>query len=475
MAKHPTGNTTRPTGIIEYGSDDESVIFQDPLTSMPSNGSEIGSGVELSSEGMNTNGTGAVTLDMSAFDYNSLRNSRQISFEIKSTAIGHPEDYNSYNNTGSYGVPPDVLNDYLLSWSTQGITGSTKAGRLFTSTNNLLGLQMEWGDTAITPVQPRLTNAGKGEYSLITIAGHGDRTELFIDHAPHYSFNNGGRLPVDLFKYLHVGTYENRSTTNYLTSKDRHIKNLVVSNRPVMLASHPVLRKPVVMSDSFGITFSESIGSPIHFDQKPAFQMKAVLAANGLRVGSPIITYPSSLINESVNGAVIDGTGTAAAEIGDQVAAVIAHRPSIVIMPGGGINDVRKSSGYDIAVFETKYKAILTSLLASSTGIEKVSISTIITHRGDAVYYDATRISRTAEVNAVINSLKAWADATFGAGRLIVSNAFNAIGGETSAADPRIIGRWNVNHPDYNNDIHPSAEGWRIVGRLIGQTIVDSL
>ena len=481
MAKQVTGNTTNPVGIIKFGSTDESVVYQHALDEKPAIGTELGTGISYDANGLNTNGTGALQLDLSSLDFTSLTRSGQISFDIISTAIGHAASYNSYAHTGSDGGVPDVDNDYLLSWSDEAGTAG-KAGRLFLAAGNVFEYQMEWGDTN-GEFSQRLTNHGRStEYETITLSWHGDVLTMYISGSPFSRLLNGIQLPADLFKYITVSSYQNRDTTAFIASAGRLIKNIIVSNRPVMLAGHPMLSKIVFMGDSFGIAAAtRSLASTTRFNYQPARIVSGYLGSRGLKLSAPTTDLPRtgstnhSYTSTSVNASVIDDTGTAAAKIGDTVTATLAEKPSIISI-NGGINDVRKGAGYDIAVFETEYKSLLSALLAAGESTQKVFVNNIISHIGDAAFYTAQSITRTAEINAVINALPAWWDAAnpSDTGRVIVVDIFNAFGGEP-ANDNTILGRWNINYPSYDNELHPSSYGGWIMGNELGKAIFKNL
>jgi len=304
-------------------------------------------------------------------------------------------------------------------------------------------------------------------------------TILYIAGTPFFRMSNKVTNPTDLFKFFSIGTYEGRTTAGYVTTAGKYIKNFIVSNRPVMLASHPMLRRLAFMGDSFGVAaLSEAISSVSTFDVTESYQIKGYLAQKGLRLGAETTAMPVNTFSTSVNGAVIDDTGTAASKIGDQTTAMLTAKPTIVICYGG-INDVLKSSGYVPSVFETEYKAIATTLLADGTGIEKFLVCTISSGRGDFVTYTAAIIARTAELNAIINALPEWWDANnpTRTGMLKVVDVFTALGGEGSSASDLLnnMGTWNSNHPNYGDDIHLAAQGKRIVGRLEGKIIYDNL
>lgn len=474
MAKTTTGTTTRPAGIIEFGSDDESVVYQHAMTSTPTdNGAEFGTGVSFDSNGLNTNGTGGWQFDMTSLDPNdNLGKCGQISVDVLSSAIGTIKSWSSGNHTGSNGVAPDTANDVLISWCQTNAAGSIE-GRIQESSENELWVTNDI--VSLSGGAVRLTDQGKGTYCTLTYAWQGPMLSLYVDGVPFGKTIGTAKCPSDLFNYICVGSYSVRTTADQITSADKYIKNLIISNRPVMLAGHPMLRKPVVMGDSFGVAHSEAVATSNRFDHSPSYQMKGYLASKGLRCGSPSTTFPSAFDNESVNGTVVDDApgGT---PISDTTAAVLAHKPSIVIFHGG-TNDAGRASGFVRSTFQTELQSIMSALLASTTTVQKVFIPTIPSLRGDDDNYSANAIAATTDINQVINDLPAWWDAAnpSDTGRIVVYDVWTALGEDTGQLNKNIIGLWSTTHSSYGNDLHPSSQGGRITGRLLGAAIYENL
>ena len=387
MAKHITGNTTHPVGIIPFGSTDEAVVYQDAFTdpSEPGNGVMLGSGATFDVNGMNTNGTAAWQLDLSGLDFTSLTYSGQISFDIVSTAIGTIAAYASYNHTGSEGIAPTTANDVLISWSDKSDASGEK-GMILGAADNTLYFNMMSSGGSTDAV--RCTNHGRvGEYITVTVAWDGTNGYLYLDGSYLYRQLNAEVFADDLFKYITIGSQQNSAGASVITSADRYIKNVIVSNRPPMFASHPMLSKPAFMGDSFASAASiTSLSSGIRFNYQPLRVLQGYLAGKGLWLGMPTRDKPriagvgavSTLYAPSAIGGVVDGDGTAAVEMSTKVSDMLALKPSIGVLYIG-INDVIKPAGYNIGAFETKYKSLLDSLLVAGSSIQKMFIHTTIT------------------------------------------------------------------------------------------------
>jgi len=459
VAKNATGNTTLPAGIINFGSTDESVVFQDAMTATPSNGAADGVPV-FSSSGMNIN-AGGWTFDLSGeTGYSGLDKAGQFSFEVESIGISD-DAARTADGIGAGGR--DVTSTlYLMSWANANSTGASPWGRMYMASANALTTQL----SAVSPGNgsrgARTTNYGADTYKKVTISWIGDSFTIYYDGALFEAAKTGGFPGTDIFKFIFFGTNRGGTTYNF---GDYNVKNFIISHRPVMAPVHPSLSRVSLMGDSFMNQSNEDADDQTRgYEHQFTLQCAAYLRERGLGI---------NFSNNGVSGALIKAA--AGSTISDQVATTLADNPRTVVIQGG-TNDAIASSGYSESTFDTDYKSYLTSLLAAGTGIDKVFVGTVPSLKGVVATYDATRISQTASVNSVISGLPAWWDAAnpSDTGRVVVYDLFTKTGGE-SASDGMIAGLWNASFTNYQNDVHLSSQGRRVFGRLVGEAIYNNL
>lgn len=468
MGSSATGNNLRPMGLIKFGSDNDAVLHQDSLTTEPTEGSALTGTATFDSEGFDSNGTGAWLFDLAAIgvDYESLMMGGQASISVDTAHI----TFNN-NSDNDYGITPIIANDYLLSWSSDGAVGSTYAGRLFMATSNYLAWQMEWNLTPYTG-DNRVHYYGKGDYVTVTMSWDLQKVDIFIDGLPWKTLSHGMniRTLTDLFRYWTIGSYEGRSGGGsnevYLTSTGLKLKNFIVSNRPVMLASHPKLAKLVWGGDSFAVTAKSETKTMDYSEQQ---EIKRYFANKGLRLGTKGVTYPEIGFATAQNGGYIDKAGV---ELDDQLAGTLALNGTIFVSHCG-MNDSRQAAvDFNIATIETKYKAYITSVLDPATNYELFLAITPITTKGDAAFSGSEQIANTAALHTLIMSLPEWWDTNnpTRTGMVKVVDLFSAIGGEDP--DPRsILGLYWADASYYLDNVHLAPYGQQLSGKLIAKCI----
>lgn len=453
MAKHITGNTTKPAqGIIPFGSNDEAVILQDSLKAEPSNGEFKVALPDFDSERGMLLGAGGWMFDFSALDFTSLENSGQFSFTIEAIGLGDaPIQTSDFTSIGSDGLV-SVGTNYICSWAATNAVGSTPYGRIFTSASKLINTQLNGGDASITTL---VTDHTLTDDMIFTVSWTGGIVEIYIDNLLQKA--ETGQTNTNWMQFFHIGT--NRGAPTLFFEQAVYAKDFIISNRPVMTPVHPSLAKVAMSGDSFA---AQSIG----ITNAPAagYQNRATRVAEAyLRKFGVGINWSA----HGVSGAfVYDWTGSLPALFIDQIPGIIAARPQQIVLQIG-TNDAGYSD-YVEATYESTLQSHITTLLAGITG--KIFIGTIPTRKG--LGPDPGDPARVASVNRVNSSIPAWWDAANpgDTGRVVVYDLSRATGGE-GAADKMLAGLWWDLYTNYENDAHLSSLGRATFGDLLGKTL----
>ena len=468
MAKNVTGNTTlMKQAIIPYGSSDESVLFQDDMKDAPSNGAfKVALPTFDSTNGMLL-GAGGWMFDLSALDFNSLENGGQFSFSIEAKGLGDdPIQDSDFTSIGSTGISTTGTS-YLCTWANASAVGAAPYGRIFTSSVELIQVQLNGGDTSVSAL---VTDHTGKDYMIFTISWTGSVVKMFVDNILVKS--GTAQTNTDWMQFFHIGT--NRGAATAFFEDAVYVKDFVISNRPVMTPVHPSLAKVVIMGDSFANqadTGQSNIPSA-------GYQNTMTLSAQGyLRELGVGINWSG----HGVSGAYIHDWSGVMNDVADQIAGVIADKPSNVVIQAG-TND----AGYSLyleATFETEYQGHLTTLLAGING--KCFIGTVPSLKGEtngkSSELIATEAAAVASINSVINSLPAWWDGAnpSDTGRVIVYDLFTETGGEDAAANMMAGTWWSLYDSGgagvYGNDLHLSSLGRRKFGELVGKTLYENL
>lgn len=443
-----------PNGWLEFGANDDSIVFQHDLCSDPTDyitalGATYivqGSGLQTfdSVRGMNPNGSGGYRIqnlpNRAALDF-----AGQVTFEVEREWLCKqaPGYY-------SFGLVPASNQTALSALATAGGVGSmcSKAvvGNAYTSG--------PFGSQSVG-----CSSAGKGDYVRVNLGWSGGRVGgksylSFDGDEPREVTRNTATLS-DLFASWWIGS--DRGVAG--TFPSYYMRKLQLSTRPPMFAVHPLLRRVAILSDS--IMNSDNVTAGNYLDAVSSREMRRVLAQRGIHVGA---------VDISINGGYRLDNSIPAQYLHDQLAALLANNPTLLIIRGG-TNDAA-GSRCTVAGWQAQVEQYLTTAFATPS-VRGVILPNIPPLWEGATAYDTAAFrEQVATGNQIMAQIATdWrASNPTDPRSVIVPDAYAALGGDNPAAGT-YIGQVSGAY----NDLHLSGYGHVLHGRSIAAAIVRLL
>lgn len=468
-------SVTNPTGWLPYGSDDASVLFFHPLTSVPNN-------TTIPCTTLDTVGTGTIGVDATL---GSLFNAK--SYRIQ--GLTRANDL-FYGGQISFEVQRDWISTYDASGTASGSTGTftnqtQTAISISTTTNHLCRFPQRAGSdatgvvflafgAAVTQKNPYtgatngaacVNSNGKSDFVRVNIgwAGSpsGGRYYLAIDDFLVSQFDVAVTGVSGLGALWYLGS-DRGSASTFVAA--HYIRNLQVSSRPPMFAVHPLLRKLAFWGDS-----KIKDINPAHFSGNPYYDAATGLAC--ARYLSAKGIFCGDIVAQSNGGYTVGDFG------GSQLQTVrpnlTAINPTIVCM-SAGTNDVDADWTTISAQFETDLKDHISTIMAVS------SVQAMIIGNVPTLFYSTgtTYLANTQAANSIYAGIENWWDTTGAAaagvptkvGMVKVVDTYGYLGGETPPPKT-FIGQLT----GLNNDLHYASYGHYLQGKQFGEAILSLL
>jgi len=458
---------TDTTGFVGYGSGDTSIILETPLTSQASvltptigvAGTEkTAASIIYDSElGITyVDGSNAVVSFVDS-SLNVMKYGYQISFEIETKFIAEVFTSSGGVVCGSDGIEHEAVDSNFAAYALTDAAGSNVIGKAFPfrqSTTNSWWMRALSQFTSGTPSRG-IQSIGKDRFCLFTVSVVGDKIDFYIDKGLIGTASNA-HLGVDVGR-LFIGN--DRGNTNRGLRDGYHIRNLVVSTRPVGVPVLPVTRKFVWLGDSFTSNAGVAYGSPL-FDAKCEITLQRKFHDLGIGIGEQDFYF--------VSGGTWwnDGT-TIQAELSNAVAA-----DGDVYILYGGWNDCALNSGASLnAGTEAGLKLAIDDIIAN-TRASAIVIVNQTAFQGLSTHTGADYNGNVGRFNTMLKTLPAYAEtveAGWGA-KTFISDAFSACGGNNMPADYTKGGMSGA-----EDDQHPSAKQSSIVGPTAASTIINNV
>lgn len=456
MAVTMIDNTiTNVTGIIPFDSDDPAVVMQYALLD---DSNDATSGYIKSPgatydpiKGISGAGTGCVELELDTLghDYVSCDNGGQLSFEMEAyyLALTVAPDSVGYDHAGNGGVATHI--------QANSVSGNT--GNDFLEIKNTLANYTQFfinkADQSVQKAAPMHSlNSSDDGFVRITLSWTDGMMDVYLGGLKVYGLESDPiiagttGIKADAFKFIRIGSLLNDAQPS---PDGCHFRNIILSNRPVMMAAHPKLNIGLI-GDSYLANMPVLSANDLNINQAFAKHF----ANKGLKV---------EFSDESVAGREIDSSH--ATPISDQATDILAKNPRIVCVQGG-TNDILQST--TAANLQTGMEDIVTTLL--DAGVEHVVFSLPpdpysangqdFSGQGG----DAAVSSRAATISAAIATISAWGDANGYAGQVHVVDTYTAFGGVTADL---------VNYRAGN--YHPSGSGSKVIGELLAEKVYSLL
>lgn len=452
-------------GIIPFGSTDPSVILQCSLKSQAEvvavggsvpNAGTIDYDTTLGAAANATNGgirfttpTGYADLDIAG----------QVSFEVETRGI-------SVNNSAIYSQGNDLSgNNYVMVLRPAAAT--TNYMRLYLDGNERP--QITWQTAgASTSTSPgagpvELTTLGKNQFTTITISWVGNSYDFYVDGNWLYRGSRSKYPAANIGERIEI--MSGAGLGNCITGV--YARNLIVSKRPVMVPTHPVLNKVAFVGHSYTLRAAMWAYTNTWRDQSIGLVFRRRLLASGIGCNLP---NDGSTLFASPGATILNSGGT---PIEPQVTLCAAINPSCIIYQGG-INDVANASYLSVnrAQTLTDLKAHITTLMAGKNAKLLILVNVNTTIADSSSYAVANNDKNVEVINYDFSTIPAWWDATnpSRAGQVVVADGWNAF--NRSNPNPRAF---NGTIDGGYDDLHTTAFGNVILGNLIADTVIKAL
>lgn len=448
-----------PVGILPYDSDDTSVILRCACTSLTdvsaAGGSEPNAGTNsfdaaFGFKALTTSGglrftqpTGYAALDIAG----------QVSFEIESAAICEP-------NSAILSEGADWAgNTYMLVLKEAGTANFVRlmmdaAERFF------VGWRTATADGGTSPSSSSIkaTALGKDRFSRITLSWVGNKYQLFVngiwvftgDRNKYPAANIGTRIEI-----LSGGGGLGNALVGY------YARNLLVSTKPVSVASHPALKRVAIVGHSFAAR-ARVVPTESYRDHSIGQAIGAELNARGIAWNMP---SDNSAIFFSSGASILRSGGN---PLSTQVALAAAYKPDIAIYIGGTNDVINASWATNRAQVLADIKLDIVDLMAEAKRVVVCNVPSTI---GNSANYATSRQDEyVRQINADIGTLPEWWGTTYPAraGALAVADLWSALGRDRPPADVF----WGSALGTFT-DLHPSAKGNLRAGSEIGKAILS--
>lgn len=441
-----------PNGLLDYGDDDGTVIWRSPLTteasiSTPLIGggtyNKVGTGQLFDSiKGYKPGSAGYYYID-NITNNAKLQFGGQYTFEVETALLA----CSAASSEGSSGGVAQTASETLMGFAANPPTNSNHITNI-SITNKSFSMACGYGTSTATGSTLISDVIGKSEFSIITVAWHGNTFYKFVNGELVYFVVR----PVNFnpFYSLYLGRYPLWwSATQPLVGA--YIRNLQVSTRPYSMSGHPVLARMQ--------TFGDSYAEGAYISQTPVWDMSKILNMEqeffkiGIRFGS--------FNSQPYGGRKVIGSGNAALYLIDNVNTALAQLPTCVIFQAGA-NDLTNDGTLDKTAFSNSMKAIIERFFGvngnAATTVQRMLIcSTPWAPEYGGAAVAVLRKPDISSIQTIQAGLPAWFDATYPAlaGRLGYQDTFTDMGGFNP--DPRYYG--------LSDALHPIHKGHYVMGK----------
>lgn len=475
--------STNPNGWLPYGSADDSIIFQHPLTSAltPADIADIATTLYIGSATLTWDAYGSVvhghdvthhaTYGMKAvssvdgttecgYRFNGggtkLDNGGQISFEIERewlcllSATNYSSGYNP------------ATNEYPL--STNATTGGAQS--LFRKNATTMALVNGVGGATITNY---VSSAGKSDFVRVCIGWIGGRvggpTWLAVSDDSTSNpivIGTGTRNSATLASLIadfYLGS--DRGVANSFVD-GYYMRNLQISTRPPMFAVHPLLRHVGMISDSILNSDNNSTGD--YKDAVSSWTFRREMAKRGHHCGTVTVTVDGGArLDNSVDGGTTDYIKT-------QLTTLLALNPTIVIIRGGtndALNDRCSDATWQASVTDyiTDCMAVTSVRRVVFLGIPSAVGSTLL----NTVAFKSERTTGETKIQAACDAWRA-ANPSDTRDVIFADDIYSRLGGESPAAGT-FIGQVSRLY----TDLHLSGYGQYVHGKAIADWLIQEL
>lgn len=422
-------------GFILEGSGDPSIVYESPLTSLPAEGTVVGSAPTFSSSGVIFAVDSGIALDLTGQNFpSSLESEGSYTFFIERKAMG--ENDASIGSQGS----PYGKNVYPITHNATGTT-ATPLGRWRLDASGSISPQINNTDTQFTRDLTTAGQSGLNDPIMGAVSWKDGEYSAFVDGRRTHA-DIGGTPFAGMLDYIWVGM--DRGNANTTPDGVNHSR-LAISLLPIEFEDAGEFLE---IGDSFfdigGSETSAPSGAIIPYLLDATFgnELQALeRKANGREY---------AIVNGGVGGETTK-------EILARVPALLAAHNRGPIGIHAGTNDANTGSGVPADQLED-YQAII-QLCVDSPNVTDIYCENIITVKGKVSCDNAQGRTDVATVNA--NILQAIANV--GSSQVIHIDAFSAFGGESPQTSPATTALIRgLQDPTVNGgagDLHPSAQG----------------
>lgn len=460
--------TDKTTGFVAYGSGDSSIILETPLTSQasvltptigPAGNERTAGSISYDSElGITyADGSNAAASWTDAGVFGVMGYAYQVSYEIETKFISELSPDASGNIGGSEGITHTAAQANVAFHSLSDSIGAGsygKANAFRQAANSAFWPKASNQNAAGTPSRG-VHSVGKDRFCLVTMSVIGDKVDLYIDRGLQGTGSNanGG----DAVERFYIGS--DRGNTDRGLHSGYHIRNLVVSSRPVNIPVLDKTRKIVWLGDSFTNQAGQAYGTNL-FDAKVEISLEREFHKRGIGIGEQSFN--------SVSGGTWWDDG---ATIQTALPAAIADDGDIYMLYGGW-NDCSQNTGASLnAGTEAGLKLVIDDIIAITRAsaiviINQTAFQGLSTHPGSQYNGNVHRF------NTMLKTLAAYAE-TVKAGwgdKVFISNAFAACDGD-SIPDNYSKGGLSGAFDDQ----HPSAYQSTVVGKTAGISVISNV
>jgi len=420
---------TYPVGFLPYGSDDDSIIVQEPLTSSAGVFTAVGAdaGTEVfSSDGVQL----SKTLSLTKTDLTSAQKTALLSGGCVTIYIER-----DFVDEGYLGGSVVADNEYLMNFY-----GSNHMGIYKGNGSNQMTARVN--STAFA-AGARTRNASKDTYVRFDLSWVGNLATVYLDYFPITTL--AFAPTANQFDAIYAGGRLGSSPQSH------KVKNYQLGTRPVMLPVHPDFSSIVSVGHSFGVNGDYPTANALIKgdgglgDERTFVTIQRELAKKGFGIGG------NRIDDYSVAG---EKTADLAAQV---TSALAAHSTVTAAIIQIGINDVITNT-----VSATNQTDIQTEVdRLTAVGCKYILLNNCTTTAMDAAYLPvATYTARVDEFNGYVDALVAANSEVY------LVDMFNHFGGHSN---------YDVNDFAAGPDIHPSEQGYNKIGKKNAEVLLNAL
>lgn len=477
-------SNNNPCGFLPFGSSDSSVLFYDPLTSMPTTSRIPSAGIitqttsgtnhpknptfdpELGIRAADDSGVPACLRVQGLIGGEALDWGGQIRFQAQRQWLAAVDAAGTLS--GSNGYDP-AGTEYAISMLGTGgnadLIGKDANGLLLAGGFGTAFNTNYWTGTVESP---GIHSDGKGDFVDIAQGWGGGKVGgshiIQVDDVPLAKGTRNFATLSNLANLMYIGSGRT-SAGSFMTN--HFMRHLQIATRPPMFVVHPKLAHLVVWGDS--VVGSATINLAPSYDTSLTISLLRELSRSGIHPGK--ITARSNggfSINDTASG------GNNAGALQTDRAAMLALNPTgVVIRAGTNDGIVNVANAATVYNFDADLKDHITTIMAKP-GVEFIILEGQFSWIGavNIGQYGTNQRNNILAMDALMRAIPGWWDAAnpSKAGRVVYVECFNALGGDNP--DPRT---YKGQLSGAMNDGHPASMGTLIMGRSAGRAILKLL